>query len=249
MAFNLGATQGAAAGDSLRAPARDQHVDVQALIEASLPGTRPDTAGRLAETANLRRVHRDETIFRQGEAMPLTLLLHGHGAFRRTTIDGQQVTVGIAYPGELFGISSIAATISSVDLVALTDGEVATWPGHEPRQLVAIDPGFALDIVDRLALFLSILTVKLDGFLHQDARRRVIRVLVRHRDLFFVDPPVLTRSHLPGLVGTSREMTGRVLRELEREGTIARVGRSGLTLLRPERLEGGAEQALDDPEG
>jgi CRP-like cAMP-binding protein len=100
-----------------------------------------------------------------------------------------------------------------------------------------------------LASFLSILTVKLDGFLHQDARRRVIRVLVRHRDLFFVDPPVLTRSHLPGLVGTSREMTGRVLRELEREGTIARVGRSGLTLLRPERLEGGAEHALDDPEG
>jgi hypothetical protein len=33
-------------------------------------------------------------------------------------------------------------------------------------------------------------------------------------------------------------MTGRVLRQLEREGTIARVGRAGLALLRPERLEG-----------
>lgn len=35
-------------------------------------------------------------------------------------------------------------------------------------------------------------------------------------------------------------MTTRVLRELEREGTLARVGRSGLELLRPDRLEAGA---------
>jgi CRP-like cAMP-binding protein len=65
----------------------------------------------------------------------------------------------------------------------------------------------------------------------------VIRVLARHQDMFFGDPVILSRSHLPGLVGTSREMTGRVLRELEREGTVARVGRSGLRLLRPEQLD------------
>jgi CRP-like cAMP-binding protein len=79
---------------------------------------------------------------------------------------------------------------------------------------------------------------RIEGFLHQDARLRVMRVLARHRDLFFGDSPVLTRAHLPGLVGTSREMTGHVLRQLEREGTLARVGRAGLKLLQPERLEG-----------
>ena len=81
------------------------------------------------------------------------------------------------------------------------------------------------------------MTEGIDGLLHQNARRRVIRVLLRHRDLFFGEPAVLTRAELPGLVGTSREMTGRVLRELEREGLIARVGRRGLRLLRPDRLE------------
>jgi CRP-like cAMP-binding protein len=87
------------------------------------------------------------------------------------------------------------------------------------------------------------LTEKLDGFLHQDSRRRVVGVLLRHRDLFFGDPPVLSRAHLPGLVGTSREMTGRVLRQLEREGTVARVGRTGLRLLDPARLEVDARDA------
>jgi CRP-like cAMP-binding protein len=79
----------------------------------------------------------------------------------------------------------------------------------------------------------------IEGFLHQDARLRVVRILARHRDLFFGEPAVLTRAHLPALVGTSREMTGRVLRQLEREGTIGRVGRTGLRLIRPDQLEAG----------
>jgi DNA-binding GntR family transcriptional regulator len=68
----------------------------------------------------------------------------------------------------------------------------------------------------------------------------VLRILARHRALFFADPPVLTRAHLAGLVGTSQEMTRRVLRQLEREGAIAREGRSGLRLLRPDLLEAAA---------
>jgi Crp-like helix-turn-helix domain len=73
-------------------------------------------------------------------------------------------------------------------------------------------------------------------YMHQDSRRRVLRMLARHQDLFFCDPPVLTRGHIPGLVGTTREMTGNVLRQLEREGIIAREGRSGLRLLHPDLL-------------
>ena len=77
---------------------------------------------------------------------------------------------------------------------------------------------------------------RIEGFLHQDARLRVLRILARYGDLFFGETPVLTRAHLPGLVGTSREMTSHVLRQLEREGTVERVGRVGLRLLRPEQL-------------
>jgi len=181
-------------------------------------------------------------IFRQGEGVPLTLVLRGHGAFRRTTMDGQRLTVGVAYPGDLVGFSSIASVVSGVDFIALTHGEVAVWRGSDIRQLAATDPGFALDTIDRMASFILVIVEKVDGFLHQDARRRVARILVRHGDLFFSDPAILSRSQLPSFVGTSREMTGRVLRELEREGTLTRVGRSGLRLLRPDRLDADAAQ-------
>ena len=144
-------------------------------------------------------------------------------------MDGQRLAIGVAGAGSLFGFSSMASVPSGVELVALTDCEVAQWPGPEVRALAGTDAGLAIDAVDSMATSLHAMLERVEGFLRQDARRRVIRILSRHRDLFFGDPVILTRADLPELVGTSREMTGRVLRQLELEGTIRRVGRSSLS--------------------
>jgi CRP-like cAMP-binding protein len=201
------------------------------MLEDHLPGTRRETTSSLAAAARIRRLRKGDVIFTQGDPVQLAMCLRGYAAFRRTTVDGQQVMTAIASPGELYGLTSIAGTISTVDMFALQDSEVAVWHGSDVRGLIANDPQLALAVIDRLSSFLAILNEKVDGFLHQDARRRVIRILARHRELFFSDPPILSRAYLPALVGTSREMTGTVLRRLEQEGTIARVGRSGLRLL------------------
>jgi CRP-like cAMP-binding protein len=168
-------------------------------------------------------------------------MLRGHAALRRTTADGRELVLGIAPPGMLFGFSSIAGSPAGVDLVAVTPARVAVWPGGEVRSLVLDDNGLALDVIDGMAKYLVHLSDRLDGFIHQEARRRVLRVLAEYEDLFFGDAQVLSRRHLPGLVGTSREMTGRVVRELEREGIIARVGKGGLRLVSPARVH----QAVD----
>lgn len=202
-----------------------------------LPGGRPETVAALMEMVRIRTVHPGDHIYRQGEPVPLTLIIHGYGVARRTTVNGQQFMSGVAPAGVLFGYSGIASVPSSVEIVALTDCDVAQWPGPEFRALVAGDPALALAAIDSMAQSLHQTMERIEGFFHQDARRRVLRVLARHRDLFFGEPPVLNRTHLPGLVGTTREMTGRVLRQLEREGTVQRVGRNGLRLLRPHRLE------------
>lgn len=211
--------------------------DLRSLIAKALPDINSETTEFLVETARSRAVQPGETIFRQGEPIPLTLMARGHGVFRRTTVDGQQLATGVAHPGDMIGFSAISAKNSPIELVALTESVVCLWKGPKLRRLAASDPGLALEVIDRFAGFVQSMTENIDGFLHQNARRRVIRVLWRHRDLFFVEPAILSRAELPSLVGTSREMTGRVLRELEREGLVERVGRRGLRLLRPEALE------------
>ena len=213
-------------GDRLRVPLR-RH----------LGDTRPETIERLVRTARTRRFEPGDHIYRQGEPTPLTLIIEGYGAARRTTSSGKQLISGIARGGVLFGWSGLAEVPSSIDLTALTEGEVAQWPGGEVRSLAAADPGLAMAAIDSMAWSLHQTVERIEGFLHQDARLRVLRVLAQHRDLFFGEPPVLSRSHLPGLVGTSREMTGHVLRQLEGEGTLRRTGRVGLQLLRPDQLD------------
>jgi CRP/FNR family cyclic AMP-dependent transcriptional regulator len=221
------------------ASAAEQH-ELNERLAHSLPTCRPETIVALVETARLRSVHPGDSIYQQGEPVPLTLIVQGYGAARRTTASGQEIVNGVAPAGELFGWSGLASVPSSVQLLALTDCDVAQWPGPEIRGLAAADPALAFAAIDSMAASLHAAVERIEGFLHQDARRRVLRILARHRELFFGEPAVLSRTNLPGLVGTSREMTGRVLRQLEREGTIERSGRTGLRLLRPDRLETGA---------
>jgi CRP/FNR family transcriptional regulator, cyclic AMP receptor protein len=195
----------------------------------------------------MRSVVPGGVIFRQGEPLPLTLVVEGFSALRRTTPDGRQLFLRLVTGGDFFGLSGIAARTASTDLVGMTPGVVALWSGRDVRLLTTSDPGLALDVMDGMARFLTEVTERLEGFIHQDARGRVVRVLTKYADVFFGEPAVLSRAYLPSLVGTSREMTGRVIRELEREGTIARVGRTGLRLLSPGGLREAAGSTALEP--
>ena len=213
---------------------RDQ---LRGATRAVLDGCAPQTIEALMGSARLRTFAPEEAIYQQGEPVPLTFILRGYGIARRTTADGQHLFSGVASAGNLFGYSGIAGAQSSIEMIAISECDVAQWPGREVRAIAADDPAFSLIAIDSMANSLHALMGQIEGFLHQNARRRVLRILGRHRSLFFDEPPVLNRTHLPGLVGTTREMTGRVLRQLEREGLVRREGRVGLRLLRPDRLD------------
>ena len=221
------------------APTQEPHT-LRAHLLRALPGCRSETIERLIETVRVRGVQPGEPIYPQGDPVPLTIILSGYGAARRTTVSGKELMSGVAPAGVLFGWSGLAAVPSSVELVALTECEIGQWLGADVRALASADSELALAAIDSMAWSLHQAVERIEGFLHQDARLRVVKILAQHRDLFFGDPAVLTRAHLPELVGTSREMTGHVLRQLEREGTLARVGRAGLKLLRPEQLDAAA---------
>src|SRR5467141_1324193 len=117
-------------------------------ITRLLPGARDESHRRLAANVRLRTFPPDSIVFAQGEPIPLTLVLRGHAAFRRTTADGRELVLGIARPGMLFGFSSIAGSRATVDLVAVTATEIANWPADDVRSLARDDAGLALDVID-----------------------------------------------------------------------------------------------------
>jgi CRP-like cAMP-binding protein len=215
-----------------------------AVVADAFPLATSETRHHLIEGASFQAVEPGATIVRQGEDGALLLVLNGYIAHRRTTVDGRQVILRVTRPGQLGPILALASRPIGADAVAISRAEVARWPATAIRALGRADAGFAMDLNAQAMESYEAVLERLDGLLYQSALRRVARVLLRHADLFFEDQ-VLTRAYLPTMVGTSREMTGRVLRALEAQGIVARTGRDRLSLLNPSRLEllaTGAEQ-------
>ncbi len=230
------------------AQTRPEPVDalgVSGVIAEAFPESHVDTLSALVESGRVLSCAAGETILNQGDEGRLVLVLDGHVGLRRTTIDGRQLITRIATRGELGTVLPLAARPSAADLVALTGCHVVMWLPKVARALAETDPGFAMAIVDHVLASTETMVERVDGLLYQDAITRVARVLYAHQDLFFSEPPVLTRAHLPALVGTSREMTSRVLRVLEARKMVARVGRDRLQVVDAERLE----QAVVGPSG
>ena len=211
------------------------------VLGEAFPHSRPETRTALAANARVRTFLPGQTFLEQGDDSSLALVLDGHVALRRTTVEGRQLIVRIVTRGGLAAILPLAARPAVADVVALTPSPAALWRGEEARALASLDPGLAVDMLDHtLATFEEVIE-RLDDLIYQSALRRVAHVLDLHAGLFFSERPVLNRTHLPMMIGTSREMTGRVLRILEARHVVARVGRDRLRLLDPAGLTAAAE--------
>jgi CRP-like cAMP-binding protein len=216
---------------------------LQELLGNALPGALPSSIERLVRQAHWTQVRAGRLLLKQEELIPFSAIVEGLVAFRRTTADGRQFIFEIARSGSLYGYSGISGQTASSDVVAVTPTTAAVWPGAEVRQLLLADAHLAVSITDAMSRDMSRVSRRVDRFMHQEARGRVVRALTENGDLFFGDRPVLSRALLPAVVGTTREMTNRVMRALEQEGVVERVGRRGLLLLDPAALAGPPREA------
>ena len=214
---------------------------LESVLDEAFPNSRAETRRWLVESVEVTQHGSGEYLFRQGSRTPVLVVLDGWTAFQRTSPDGRVVIPRLAGPGQVAGLLGVSDLSTPVDLLAITGVRTAGWSATTIRSAAAADSGLALDTVDQMAVAMDLLSERLDSLPSQDSRRRVARMLWSYRELFFGEEPVLTRGHLAGLVGTSAEMTRRVLRRLEEMGVVARVGRSSLQLLDEEQLAGLAD--------
>jgi CRP-like cAMP-binding protein len=218
---------------------------LSASIAEAFPQSRFDTRRALTTAVRIRAFGPGQAILRQGDDVYLALVLDGQVAMHRTTLDGRELIVRIVPAGGLGSILPLDDRPAAAAALGITPGSIALWPAGEVRSLAAADAGFAVDLLGHVLGIFETVVGRLDGMLHQDARRRVARVLDEYADLFFGEGSALTRAYLPLMVGTSREMTGRVLRLFESEGILRRVGRDRLRLLDPAGLTAAAGWGTD----
>jgi CRP-like cAMP-binding protein len=217
---------------------------LSARIADAFPRSRPETRTALAEAAQVRSFAARHMIGLQGDEEDVAMVLDGYVAVQRTTTDGRQLIIRIVTHSGLTQVLPLAGRGAAGDALTLTPSVAAIWRGAEVRAFANVDSGLAGDLLDHALVTFEETMGRLDGLGYQNAGRRVAAVLQKHAELFFTDQPVLHRSDLPALVGTSREMTGRVLRVLEARRVVERIGRDRLRLLEPAGLAATARVGL-----
>lgn len=205
-----------------------------ALLPAVLPEAGAGSLEVLARQAHVRPFRRHERVLSQGLSPLLTLVVEGYLGAMRSDEEGHHQMITIAGPGELMSVLSLRRAAPSVDLVGLNTGIAALWPGDTVMALARTDAGLAVSLLDHALRSASRLLDRLEHITFDSVSRRLAAMLWRRRELLFdARRPLLSRPQLADLAGTSREMTGRVIRDFEARGLVARVGRSGLVLRDP----------------
>jgi CRP-like cAMP-binding protein len=205
------------------------------------PGADASTLSRLERAARTQTFGRRDILHARGIALPPFVVLDGHVMDRRVAETGQVYAALIAGPGYLGGLRSISDPNAEAfyELVALTDGSWATWDPGFVRGLAQEDGGLAVGLLDQASDFGATLNLRLDERSFETARQRMASILIRYGKAIFDTPhPVARRADLAAMIGTSRVMMGRALRDLEADGLVEREHGGGIRILDEERLAG-----------
>ena len=212
---------------------------VSSHIARVLPGADASTLRRLERAAQQQTFCRRDVLHARGIQLPPFVLLDGHVMARRVAETGQVRAALIAGPGYLGGLRSVSDPDGEAlyELVALSDGTWATWDPRFVRGLALQDAGLAVGLLDLSSDLAVVLNIRLDERSFENARQRLAEILTRYGKAIFDTPhPVAQRADLAAMMGTSRVMMYRALRELEADGLVQRQRTGGINVLDEERL-------------
>jgi CRP/FNR family transcriptional regulator, cyclic AMP receptor protein len=168
-----------------------------------------------------------------GRLDTFSIVLSGRVKFFWRDDDGRQVDVAVVGPGEDFAAQAIGGEPMLTSVIALDELRLASIPVSEFEQLLVRYPQLALAYLKRVvALFRSAMAGR-RSFSMEDVYGRVTQVLLANAvetDGALVTER-FTHAEIGQRVGATREMVGRVLRELARGGYL-KADRGRFTILR-----------------
>ncbi len=186
-------------------------------------------------------------IIRQGDpAGELFLIIRGSVTVLLEDDKGHEIVLAYLNPGEFFGeIGLFNEDASRTALVrARGECEIAQIGYKKLKALTEIYPDLIIAMTSQLARRLRNTNRKLGDLAFMDVYGRVARTLLdlceqpdamTHPNGMQVR---VTRQELSRLVGCSREMVGKVLKDMEVQNHIAAVGKNIVVLgVRPKRLQ------------
>jgi CRP-like cAMP-binding protein len=198
-------------------------VDIEVLRNTELFRDLDDASlEQLRAAAQLRRVHRGDVLFHEGDAATeLYLVMSGRVAISNRSVDGRESVLALMEAGDLFGEMPLFDEGGrSADARALITSELIAVPYDPIRGLYDERPELLWHVVELLAQRLRNMDAALADAVFLDVTGRTAkRLLELAGDANEFRLPV-TQEELAGMVGASRERVNKAIASFVRLGWI-----------------------------
>jgi CRP/FNR family cyclic AMP-dependent transcriptional regulator len=198
---------------------------------ASLSPQELEAAARLFM---IRSYPKDAIIATEGDRLDMfNVILSGSIQFFWRDETGYQVKLGVDGPGGHFSDVTLTGEPILMSVIALEDLRVASIPMAEVKELLLRHPNVGVALLRDVVARLRRLVERTKGFTMEDVYGRVVQLLLANAMDKGGELVIEHMSHaeIGQRVGATREMVGRILRDLGRGGYIE-TARGRITILR-----------------
>ncbi len=197
-----------------------------ALPPASPVAQLPDaTLAAIAAAGVTRAYPRGTLLIREGDAGDeLFIVLEGRVKVYSGNEDGREIVIDFHGPGEYVGEMSLDGAPRSASVVTVEPTTCAVVDRTRFRDFVLAHPDFALNLVLKLIHRVRVATENVKSLALSDVYGRLARLLnalAEPRGEVRVVPEKLTHAEIAARVGASRDMVGKLLKDLVAGGYIA----------------------------
>jgi CRP/FNR family cyclic AMP-dependent transcriptional regulator len=194
----------------------------------------PEELQAAARHFTVRNFPKGAILVSEGDRLDFfSIVLAGKAKFYWRDDEGRQVDVAIVGPGEDFAAQAIGAEPMITSIIASEDLCLAVTPVADFERLLLRHPQLALAYLKRVIFLFRRTMAGRKSFSMEDVYGRIAQLLIAsavETDGVLVTDR-LTHAEIGQRVGATREMVGRVLRDLARGGYI-RSDRGRIALLR-----------------
>ena len=183
------------------------------------------TLRRIAETGVVRAFPRNTVLINEGDVGDsLYVVLSGRVKVYSSNESGREFVIDFHGPGEYVGEMSLDGAPRSASVMTVEPTTCAVVNRAQFRDFVLAHPDFAMHLIERLIHRVRVTTGNLKSLALSDVYGRLVRLLnalVEEVDGKSVVPERLTQQEIADRVGASRDMIGKLMKDLVAGGYLA----------------------------
>jgi CRP/FNR family cyclic AMP-dependent transcriptional regulator len=195
----------------------------------------PETLRAIASTGVIRTFPKNTVLINEGDVGDgLYVILSGRVKVYASNEAGREFVIDFHGPGEYVGEMTLDGAPRSASVITVEPTTTAVVNRAHFRDFILAHPDFALHLIERLIHRVRVTTGNLKSLALSDVYGRMARLLnalAQPVDGKMIVPEKLTQQDIADRVGASRDMIGKLMKDLTGGGYIAVEDRT-ITLLR-----------------